>query len=129
VLNNPLLGTATVTWDFTGLGGLTPQHFSPNYYNLTSLNINLTQHILITQQFTETSGTSIRNGVAIYSNPTTGSSPNTLYLNSSADPEGLYTLVPYSGQFGYQIQIVPEPGTFALASLAASALLIFHRRK
>src|SRR5689334_22259565 len=59
-LNNPLLGTATVTWDFTPLGGLHPGQFSPNYYDLTSLNINLPQHILVTQQFTETSGTSIR---------------------------------------------------------------------
>jgi hypothetical protein len=128
-LNNPLLGTATLTWDFTGFGGLHPGQFSPNYYDLTSLNINLTQHILITQQFTQTSGTSIRNGVAIYSNPTTGTSPNTVYLNSAADPEGLYTLNPFPGQFGYHIQVVPEPTALALAGLGAFALLVIRRRK
>ena len=39
---------------------------------------------------------------------------------------------PYYGvlaQFGYNIQVVPEPGTFALAGLAISALLIVRRRK
>lgn len=131
VLNNPLIGTATVTWNFTGLGGLQPGFFAPNYYDLTSLNINLPQHILITQQFTQTSGTSIRNGAALLSNPTTGTSPNTVFLNSAAISPNLYNISGgiNPGQFGYQIQVVPEPGTFALASLAVSALLIIRRRK
>src|SRR5260370_5821236 len=46
VLNNPLLGTATLTSDFTGFGGLHPRQFSPTYYDLTSLNIILPQNIL-----------------------------------------------------------------------------------
>jgi hypothetical protein len=130
-LNNPLLGTATVTWDFTGIGGLQPGFFAPNSYNLTSLNINLPQHILITQQFTETSGTSIRNGIALMSNPTTGSSPNSVFLSSAAISPNLYNINGglNPGQIGFHIELVPEPGSIALASLAASALLIIRRRK
>lgn len=129
VLNNPLLGTATLNWDFTPIGGLHPGQFSPNYYNLTSLNINLPQHILITQQFTETLGTSIRNGAALYGNPTIGSSPDNIYIKASDISEGLYPVFGFAAQFGYQIQVVPEPGTFALVGLAASSLLIVRRRK
>jgi hypothetical protein len=128
-LNNPLLGTATVNWDFTAIGGLPSGSFSPNYYDLTSLNINLPQHILITQQFTETSGTSIRNGAALYGNPSIGSSPNTIYLKASDISEGLYPVGGNPGQFGYHIEVVPEPSTFGLASLAAASLLAFRRRK
>ena len=129
VLNNPLLGSATLTWDFTGFGGLHPGQFSPNYYNLTSLNINLPQHILVTQQFTQTSGTSIRNGAALYGNPTIGSSPDNIYIKASDINEGLYPVGGFAAQFGYQIQVVPEPATFALVGLAAAALLIIRRRK
>jgi len=129
VLNNPLLGTATLTWDFTGLGGLHPGQASSNFYDLTSLNINLPQHILVTQQFTQTSGTSIRNGAALFGNPTTGSSPDNIYIKASDISEGLYPINGVLAQFGYNIQVVPEPGTFALAGLAISALLIVRRRK
>jgi hypothetical protein len=129
VLNNPLLGSATLTWDFTGFGGLHPGQFSPNYYNLTSLNIILPQHILITQQFTETSGTSIRNGAALYGNPTIGSSPDNIYIKASDINEGLYPVGGFAAQFGYQIQIVPEPTALAIASLGASGLLVFRRRR
>jgi len=130
-LNNPLLGTATVTWDFTGIGGLQPGFFAPNSYNLTSLNINLPQHILITQQFTETSGTSIRNGIALMSNPTTGASPNNVFLSSAAISPNLYNINGglNPGQIGFRIELVPEPTTLALAGLAASTVLIIRRRK
>jgi len=131
VLNNPLIGTTTVTWNFTGLGGLQPGFFAPNYYDLTSLSINLPQHILITQQFTQTSGTSIRNGAALLSNPTTGTSPNTVFLNSAAISPNLYNISGgiNPGQFGYQIQLVPEPGSIALAGLGISGMLVLRRRK
>lgn len=130
-LNNPLLGTATVTWDFTGIGGLLPGYFAPNSYNLTSSNINLPQHILVTQQFTQTSGTSIRNGIALLSNPTTGTSPNSVFLSSAAISPNLYNINGglNPGQIGFHIELVPEPGSIAFACLAASALLIIRRRK
>lgn len=126
-LNNPLLGSATVTWDFTGIGGLQPGFYAPNFFDLTSLNINLPQHILVTQQFTQTSGTSIRNGAALLSNPTAGTSPNNVYLRSSAIPEGLYPVAGNPSQFGYQIQLVPEPSAFAFAGF--TTLLLLRRRK
>jgi PEP-CTERM motif len=129
VLNNPLLGTATLPWDFTRFGGLAPGQFAPNYYDLTSLNIILPQNILITQQFTETSGTSIRNGAALYGNPTTGSSPDNIYIKASDITEGLYPVFGFAAQFGYQIQLVPEPTALALAGLGAAALLVSRRRK
>jgi len=125
-LNNPLVGSATVTWDFTAIGGLTPGHYSPNFYDMTSFNINLPQHILVTQQFTETSGTSIRNGAALLSNPTTGTSPNNVYLKTSAIAEGLYPVSGNPGQFGFHIEIVPEPSIFALAGMA---MLIIRRKQ
>jgi len=130
-INNPLLGSATVKWDFTGLGGLQPGFFSPNYYDLSAFNIILPQHILVTQQFTETSGTSIRNGAALLFNPTTGTSPNTVFLQSAAISPALYNINAglNPGQFGFQIQVVPEPGTFALVSLGATVLLFIRRRK
>lgn len=129
VLNNPLLGSTTLTWDFTGIGGLQPGFYAPNSYDLTSLNITLPQHILVTQQFTQTSGTSIRNGAALLSDPTTGISPNNVYLKTSAIAEGLYTVSGNPGQFGFHIEIVPEPASFALAGLGAVALLVLGRRK
>jgi hypothetical protein len=129
VLNKPLLGTATIPWDFTQFGGLHPGQFAPNYVDLTSLNITLPQHILVTQQFTQTSGTSIRNGLALFGNPTTGSSPDNVYLKTSAIAEGLYVISGLPGQFGYHLQVVPEPTAMAFAGLGACGLFVFRRRK
>jgi hypothetical protein len=123
----PLLGSATESLSFGG--GLAPGFFSTATFDLSSLNINLPQNIFITQQFSETSGTSLRNGVILFGNPTTGSSPASVYINSSATPEGLYT---FSGgnpnQFGYQITIVPEPSTLVFAGIGI-AVLVLRKRK
>jgi len=127
--SEPLLGTAILTWDFTTSGGLAAGFYSTGTFDLTSLNINLTQNIFITQQFTELTGTSTRNGVVLFGNPTTGSSPNNVYINSSATPEGLYNFGTTPAQFGYHLEVVPEPGTFAFAGLGFAALLILRRRK
>jgi hypothetical protein len=128
--SQPLIATAVLTWDFTAGGGLAPGFYATEGFDLTALNINLPQNIFITQQFTETTGTSTRNGIVLFSNPVVGSSPANVYLNSAATPEGLYT---FSGgnpnQFGYYLEVVPEPSTLAFAGLAGTMALILRRRK
>jgi hypothetical protein len=128
--SDPLIASVLLTWDFTP-GGLAPGFFTIGTFDLTSLNINIPQNIFVTQQFTQTSGTSTRNGVVLFPDPTVGSSPANVYISSSATPEGLYTFSGNPSQFGYHvdIQLVPEPTALALAGLGASALLLFRRRK
>jgi hypothetical protein len=129
--SDPLIASVNLTWDFTDGGGLAPGFFSTGTFDLTSLNINVPQNIFVTQQFTETTGTSTRNGVVLFPDPTIGSSPANVYISSSATAEGLYTFSANPNQFGYHIdlQVVPEPTAVALAGLGASALLILRRRK
>jgi hypothetical protein len=125
----PLLGSATGTVTFGT--GLPAGYYSTVSFDLSSLNITVPQNIFVTQQFTETSGTSTRNGVVLFSNPTIGSSPPTVYINSSGTPEGLYTFSGNPNQFGYHVEVatVPEPSSFALAGIAVAAAVIFRRRK
>jgi len=129
VISNPLLGSTTVLWDFTADGGLPAGYYATDVFDLSALNLTLPQNILITQFFTQTSGTSTRNGFVLFSNPTVGSSPPDVYLESATTAAGLYTFTGNPGQIGYQVQLVPEPGMFALAGLGAASLLIFRRRR
>jgi hypothetical protein len=130
-LSNPLIGTAILSWDFTAGGGLPAGFYSTATFDLTPLSILVPPHILLTQQFTETTGTSTRNGVVLFSNPTIGTSPSTVYIKSTATAEGLYTFTGNAGQFGYHIELtlVPEPSSLALLGVGAAAMLIFRRRK
>ena len=130
-LAEPLLGSAILLWDFTAKGGLGLNYYEVDLFNLAFLNINLTQNILITQQFTQTSGTSTENGAILFGDPTVGSSPNTIYVKTSTVAAGLY---PYPGnpyQIGYRIEIqpVPEPSAWTLMGLGLPALLVLRRRK
>jgi PEP-CTERM motif len=129
--SDPLIASVNLTWDFTGSGGLAPGFFSVGTFDLTSLNITVPQNIFVTQQFSLTSGTSTRNGVVLFPDPTIGSSPANVYISSSATPEGLYTFSGNPNQFGYHIdiQLVPEPASVALCGLGVAGLLIFRRRK
>jgi len=131
-LTDPLLGTASINWDFIASGGLAPGFFTTSITDLSAFNIVLPQNIFVTQQFTENSGASTRNGIVLFGNPTVGSSPANVYIKSSATPEGLYSFSNNPNQFGYQVQVqtalAPEPSTLLLAGLAA-ALLISRRRK
>ncbi len=122
----PLLGSSTETLTFGA--GLNAGFFTTESFDLSSLNITVPQNIFITQQFTETSGTSLRNGAVLFSAPTTGSSPATVYIESSATPEGLYAFASNPNQFGYHVEIVPEPTTLALAGLAGLAAFALRRR-
>lgn len=125
--SDPLLGSATFILNFGT--GLQPGFYTTISIDLISLNINLPQNVLITQQFTETTGTSTRNGIILFNNPTIGSSPSTVYISSTGTTEGLYTFTGNPGQFGFHVEVVPEPSTLALAGLAGAAALILRRRK
>jgi hypothetical protein len=127
--SQPLLASVNVNLSFSG--GLAPGFFTTVTADLTSLNIALTPNIFVTQQFTETVGNSLRNGIVLFGDPTIGSSPANVYINSAATPEGLYTFANNPSQFGYHIEIttVPEPTSLALAGIGAAGLLIFRRRK
>lgn len=129
VISNPLLGTATVNFDFTADGGLGTGFYDTETFDLSAENINLTQNILITQQFTELTGTSLRNGIILFGNPTVGSSPATVFISSASVTPGLYTFSGNPNQFGYQITLAPEPTTLALAGLGGIALGFFRRRQ
>ena len=123
VLSGPLLGSTVLLLDFTADGGLSPGYYSTEHFDLSGLNIVLPQNVFVTQQFTETSGTSTRVGAVLLGNPTVGSSPNTVYFKSSATPEGLYTLTGNPGQFAYSVSVatVPEPATIATNALVVVA--------
>jgi len=128
-LSLPLLGTVDFNLDLSGSGGLPAGYYSTfTSGDLSSLGITLPQNILVTQQFTETSGASTRNGFILFGNPTVGSSPNTVYLNSTATAAGLYTFSNNAGQAGFTIQVTPEPATLTLAGLGIAAALYRRRR-
>ncbi|HEX5218911.1 MAG TPA: PEP-CTERM sorting domain-containing protein [Verrucomicrobiae bacterium] len=128
--NLPLLGTATLNLDYSG-DPLPAGFYLTDSYDISALNINVPQNIFITQQFTMTSGTSTRNGIVAFSNPTVGTSPDTFYIKSSATPEGLYGFSDNPNQFGYHIEvtIVPEPSSLSLFALAGLGAVILRRRR
>jgi len=109
-INNPLLGTAVINWDYTGGFPLDPGFFDTQVVDVSGLNIVLPQNVLVTQQFSQTSGASTRWGVALMSDPVVGSSPNTVFISSSATTAGLYTFSGNPGQVGYQIDVSPGGG-------------------
>src|SRR6267142_6019022 len=96
--SDPLIASVLLTWNFAP-GALAPGFFSIGTFDLTSLNITVPQNIFVTQQFTETSGTSICNGVVLFTDPTIGTSPANVYINSAAFAEGLYTFTGNPNQF------------------------------
>lgn len=122
-ITNPLVGSINFNVDFGA--GLNAGFFSIVTSNdLTGLNINLPTQLLMTQNLTQTgTSNSVRTGVVLLSNPTVGSSPNTVYIQSAANPANLYTINGGAnpGQFAYQISVVPEPTSMALVGLGAAA--------
>ena len=57
---------------------------------------------------------------------TTGQIQFTQTIATGATPAGFFDGLPAAG--AWQVNIIPEPTTFALAGLGAAALLIFRRR-
>jgi len=114
---NPLLATGIMPWDFTADGGLPAGYYATDEVDFSFLNVYLPQEVLVTQQFTMTDGTSTRNGLTLFSDPVTGSSPDTVYISSSTTPPDLYTFGGNPGQFGYRIEVVPEPTPYLAAGL------------
>ena len=111
-LNNPLVATVDLVWDFTSGGGLPPGYYVTGTFDLSSLSFALPQNILVTQQFTETSGDSTRNGIVLFNNSPMGSSPNNIYINSAASAEGLYGFggAAANAQIGYMLSVFPSSG-------------------
>ncbi len=128
----PLLGSVGLFWDFSASGGLTPGLYDTETFDISGLGITVPQNIFVTQQFTLTGGTSTRNGVILFNNPTVGSSPANVYISSAATAEGLYTFSAGNpNQFGYHLEVtvVPEPSSLALAALGGFGALLFLRRR
>jgi len=126
----PLLGTATLNLDYSG-DPLPVGFYLTDSYDISGLNINVPQNIFVTQQFTMTSGTSTRNGIVLFSNPTVGSSPANIYISSAVTAEGLYTFANNPNQFGYHIEVavVPEPASLALVLLGGFGAAVLRRRR
>jgi hypothetical protein len=116
-----------------GVGGLPAGSFSTiSTGDLTAFNVTLPTNIVMTEQFTQVTGTSNRIGDVIFNNPTVGTSPNTVYIFSGATPEGLYTFGGSAapGQFGFQVSVaVPEPSSVILASVAGIGGLLRWRKR
>jgi hypothetical protein len=126
VLSGTLLGSVTISLNFGT--GLPAGFFSTVSADLSSLNIVVPSHIFVTQQLTQTSGSSLRNGIVLFSTPSVGSSPNSVYLKSNTTSEGLYTFNGLNNNdLGYHLEIVPEPATLAILGIGAVAFL--RRRK
>ena len=128
-ITGPLLGTATIPIDFTSSGGLAAGFYETETDDISAQNITVPLDILVTQQFTETSGASTRNGVILLGNPTVGSSPSTVYISSTSTSAGLYTFSGNAGQFGYTVTLVPEPSAVALAGLGFSLWALVRRSR
>lgn len=104
-INNPVVWSGQLQWDFTSGGGLPAGFYTIGYWTFGAAGPVLPQNILITQQFGLTQGTSTRNGIVLFQDSPMGSSPNYVYLNSSATPEGFYSFngSAANSQIGYMI--------------------------
>src|SRR5262245_34628350 len=104
---NPLLVTIHQSLDFAPIGGLDPDFYTIATVDASGLGIVLPPNVLITQQFTQTAGDSLRNGIVFVPDATTGSSPAT-YYRKAPGVEGLTTTS--TSQVAYQVVLNPGGG-------------------
>ncbi len=124
VLGAPLIGQFNGTVDFGT--GLNPDFYSIiSFTGLASLNLTLTQNVMITQQVTSFTGGTNRLGVMTYSTETVGSSFGAdKFYRKNSSAEGLIGFnSPTSNKLAYQVGIVPEPATLTILALGAAALI------
>ncbi len=105
-ITNPLLGTATLSWDFNDEGGLGPGFYDTQTADLSALNIVLPAHVLVTQEFSQTDGDSTRWGIVLGTVSSVGSSPSTYFLSSGTTSPGLVTTAGNPGEVAYQIDVI-----------------------
>jgi hypothetical protein len=129
--SNPLIGAVAFSLNFS----LPASNFTVfTSADLSAFNFVLPLNIFITQQFVQGTGTATGNGVVGFNNSTVAgsSSPNTVYINSTGTPEGLYTFNGQAtNQFGYSVSVnpVPEPGSLALCGLGLAGIPAWCRRR
>jgi hypothetical protein len=133
-ITNPLIGSFTTNLDFSGFsgGGLNGGGFFTTFtVNVAALNFNLPQDIIITQQYTQLTGTATNIGVVGFQDSVVpgSSSPETVFLSSSTLGAGLYTFTGQTfNQFGYSVSVVPVPEPASLALVAVGAFGFGWRR-
>lgn len=92
--------------------GLPPGFFSNvTVTGIDPANIVLnTTDIIVTQTLVAPTGTATRLGIASKNPPTVGSSPPTMYINSSTvGPAGFYNIGANVANPGYQVDVAPPP--------------------
>ena len=95
-------------------------YYETEAVDFSDLNIVLPANVLVTQEFNQTSGDSIRYGTILGSNPIVGSSPSTYFQSSSTTSPGLVTASGNPGQVAYQIDVATNGPNHAPIAMAQS---------
>ncbi len=100
-------------WTFTGL---------------SSLNLNLSAGVIVTQNFTAASVVGSNRMGVVSANPVAvGSSPNTFYISNTGQAAGFYTSGTNAINLMYEVNTIPAPSSLAL--LAFGGIAAGRRRR